>query len=167
MATQALPESLPTPKHIGRPSSYCEEIAREICDRIVQGQSLRTIAEDPDMPSTSCMMTWMAKYPTFQEHYVRARDTRAHARFERLDQVIEDMRNGLIDAHVARVEIDTLKWMCARENVKKYGDRIELAGDKDNPLVISVADVLRQREKQLGASDAITIDVAPEPKQLL
>jgi len=108
------------------------------------------------------MMNWMAKHPPFVERYVRARDIRAHARFERIDQVTQDMREGLIDANMARVEIDAIKWMCARENVKKYGDRIELAGDKDNPLTLSIAEVLRQRE-QLAGPVPVTIDVDSTP----
>ena len=147
---------------MARPSKYSETLAERICDGVTQGKSLRTIAESKDMPAVSNIFTWMAKHPTFQDRYVRARDTRAHARFERMDQVIQEARDGKIDPHVARLEIDTLKWMCARENVKKYGDRIELAGDKDNPLTLSIAEVLRQRE-QLGTSQPVTIDVDSTP----
>ena len=110
----------------------------------------------------ACIMKWMTKHPPFVERYVRARDFRAHARFERVDQVIQEAREGKIDPHVARLEIDTIKWMCGKENAKRYGDRIELAGDKDNPLTLSIAEVLRQRE-QLSSSQATVIDVDSTP----
>jgi hypothetical protein len=67
--------------------------------------------------------------------YARAREIRADARFERVDQVIEDMRAGVVDAQQARVEIDAIKWQAAKEAPSRYGDRLEVAGDPAAPLV--------------------------------
>ena len=41
---------------------------------------------------------------------------------------------------------------------KKYGDKLTLAGDANNPITISIAEVLRQREQLVGSAP-LTIDV--------
>lgn len=78
---------------------------------------------------------WLANSPTAQQHYARARGIRSDARFERSDKVLLDMRAGVIDAAQARVELDLIKWQCGKESPKKYGERVELAGDPNAPLI--------------------------------
>lgn len=121
-----------------RQSEYSEAIAAEICSRITQGQSLRTIGASDDMPGTSTIMKWLAQFPSFVELYMRARDMRSHARFESIDQVMQDLREGVIDANMARVMVDTIKWQCGKECAKRYGERLELAGDATAPLAVQV-----------------------------
>ncbi len=121
-----------------RTSEYTEEVATAFCAGIAEGKSVRTICEDESMPSTFTIMKWLAKNPPFALQYARARETRAHARFESIDAVLEDLRAGTIDPNAARVIIDAIKWQCGKENAKKYGDRLELSGDAANPLTIAV-----------------------------
>jgi transposase-like protein len=118
----------------GRPSTYTPEVAAEICARISSGDSVRTICADEGMPEARTIFRWLANYEDFRHQYAHARESRADARFESIDQVIEDMRLGVIDAQQARVQIDTIKWQAGKESAKRYGDRLELAGDKDAPI---------------------------------
>ena len=37
-----------------------------------------------------------------------------------------------------RLRIDARKWVIARMNPRKYGEKLELAGDKDSPVSIVV-----------------------------
>lgn len=124
---------------MGRPSSFTQEIADEICSQLASGESIRAICDDEEgLPSATTVFRWLAKYPEFREQYMCAREARADARFERIDGVVEDMRTGAIDHNQARVEIDAIKWQAGKESPKRYGDRLELAGDKDAPLTITV-----------------------------
>lgn len=119
----------------GRPSKYSEELADRVCMEIAIGKSVHALCEGKGMPSPATIFAWLTKHPTFLDKYVRARKERTNARFERLDQVIQDLRNGIIDHKVARVEIDVIKWQLGKENANKYGDRMIHAGDADAPLV--------------------------------
>lgn len=138
---------------MGAPTTYTPEIASAICDRLASGFSVRSIADQPDMPASATIFSWLTKYPAFAEQYTRARESRAHARFESMDQVILDMRNGVIDAAQARVEIDTIKWQCGKEMPAKYGDQLKL--EHSGTVGLSVAEILRQREERI-------INVTPE-----
>ncbi len=115
---------------MARHSSYTPEIAEQICSRLTCGASVRSICDDDDMPSDTTVFRWLASIPAFREQYARARETRGDARFERIDDVVQDMRNGVIDSNQARVEIDAIKWQCGKEAPKRYGDKLtaELSG---------------------------------------
>lgn len=66
--------------------------------------------------------------------YARALEGLAHDQAEKLEEAITDMREGRIDAQMARVEIDARKWFASKFLPKRYGDRQVLAGDPEAPL---------------------------------
>lgn len=66
--------------------------------------------------------------------YARACVALAHQQVESIDKSIEEMREGVIDAAQARVEIEARKWLASKFLPKQYGDRVQLAGDKESPL---------------------------------
>jgi hypothetical protein len=39
-----------------------------------------------------------------------------------------------------KLQVDTRKWLLSKLAPKKYGDRLELAGDKENPLQVQTID---------------------------
>lgn len=129
------PELQPEPQqvtkpHIGRPCEFTEAFSSAFCERIAGGEAVKSICSDPDMPSMDTVFKWLARFPVFTECYIRARETRAHSRFESIGQTLDDMRTGKIDAQMARVEVDALKWLCGKELPTRYGDltRMEHSG---------------------------------------
>lgn len=107
--------------------------ARKVCDLIAEGMSIRAACEQLNVKPSTFMLC--VSKPEFSAHYTRAREERADSRFEKLDQVVKDMRTGVIDSQMARVEIDTLKWQMGKERPKVYGERLELAGDQSAPIL--------------------------------
>lgn len=61
------------------------------------------------------------------DQYARATIALAHAQVEKLEQTIDDMRSGVIDAQMARVEIDARKWFASKFLPKQYGDKVDVA----------------------------------------
>lgn len=122
----------------GRPSRYNPEIADAICQKIVEGMTLAKIGRLKGFPAPATIFRWLAKegkeYDVFRENYVRARDSRADARFERLRDLADKVAKGLIDPAAGRAAADIEKWCLGREAPKKYGDALTLKGDKENPL---------------------------------
>lgn len=109
-------------KDKGRPTKYTDELAQQICTEIAEGSNLNKITQRDDMPSRFTLYKWLDEKEGFSNNYIRAKEQRADGRFDRIDQVILDMRNREIDPQMARVEIDAIKWQAGKEN-EKYGDK--------------------------------------------
>jgi hypothetical protein len=58
----------------GRPSNYNSEVAWAICDRLVEGESLRRICSDAGMPGKATVFRWIARHKEFRDRYISARD---------------------------------------------------------------------------------------------
>ncbi len=140
----------------GRPSGYSEDLADEICGYLSTGMSMASIALLDHMPEAATMFRWLGKYASFCDKYARAQEQRAIARVERMDSIAEQVLEGKLDPNAARVVLDTMKWVAARESPKKYGDRLELNGSI--AMTHSIAEALRMREATLAPA----IDVAPD-----
>jgi hypothetical protein len=131
---------------IGRPSDFTQEIADAICERIADGESLRAICLPEDMPARSTVFRWLAAHKEFQYQYARAREEQADALFDEILQIADDGRNDSYtddDGNVrtdhdviarSRLRVDSRKWMAGKLRPKKYGERLEIAGDPENPL---------------------------------
>lgn len=60
------------------------------------------------------------------DKYARALAALAEDQVEKMEQAIQDMRDGSIDAQMARVEIDARKWFASKFLPKRYGDKLDL-----------------------------------------
>lgn len=131
-------------KVAGRPALFSEKLALKVCEKIASGQSLRKIAGDKNMPSITTIWTWLDR-PSFAKQYARAREEQADALADEIteisDAIIPRGIDGRIDSgavNQARLKIDARKWIAAKLKPKKYGDRLELGGDKENPLELTI-----------------------------
>jgi hypothetical protein len=68
----------------GRPSTDTEAKAAEICERMVEGESLRTICKSSGMPTFVTVFNWRRAHPEFLEQYARAREDQADALAEEM-----------------------------------------------------------------------------------
>jgi hypothetical protein len=122
--------------------AYIQTVADEICARLADGQSLRGICQDPEMPAAPTVLDWVRENPTFAEQYARAREIGDDMEFERLEELADaeperDKDSGKVDpGWVAwqKNRVDVRKWTLARKRPRKYGDKLELSGDPENPL---------------------------------
>jgi hypothetical protein len=130
----------------GRPKGsgllYTEELAEGVCRRVSEGQSLRSACEDEGVKHPTFLL-WCNERPALADRYTRARDTGRALRFERLREISaaepERDANGKIDpgwVQWKKLHIDTEKWSLSKEEPKKYGDKLAVGGDSDNPLTI-------------------------------
>jgi hypothetical protein len=75
---------------------------------------------------------------TSGDSYARALEALAQDQVEKAEQVIEDMRNGIIDAQQARVELDARKWFASKFLPKRYGDKAEVEHSGNVGLTVNV-----------------------------
>lgn len=109
-----------------------------ICARISEGATVEAACKGECRPPVFYAL--LGSDETAANMYARARESRAHKRFEAIDSVIADLRSGKIDAASARVEIDTKKWQCGKELAKHYADKVtaEVTGPDGAPLRVQV-----------------------------
>jgi hypothetical protein len=58
----------------GRPSDYSTEIAMAICVKISDGESLRAICANSEMPDRATAFRWLALHDEFRAWYTFARE---------------------------------------------------------------------------------------------
>ena len=131
---------------MGRPHGYSEEVASAILERIAEGESLNKICKDDAMPSKSTVFKWLGEISGFSDRYARAREAQADVLF---DEILEIADDGLNDTYTddegnvrtnqdviarSRLRVDARKWMAGKLRPKKYGEKLELSGDPENPL---------------------------------
>ena len=148
-------ETEPQKKKTGRPTKYTPEIAKEICQQLADGIPLRQICRQDGFPAWQTVYDWMYRDDALGEEGVGLSRAIAHARELGQDAIAEDIFNevsmeperilsegggridsGYVQLIKARAEIK-LK-LLAKWNPKRYGDRVALAGDAENPLKTQV-----------------------------
>lgn len=131
---------------VGRPSDFTQEIADTICERLADGESLRSICRDDAMPCTSTVCKWLRDNEPFSQQYAHARELQADALFDDcLD--IADGKKAMLegsepDVQRDRLAVDTRKWMAGKLK-GKYSDKVKhVGGDEgDNPIAITGIDL--------------------------
>lgn len=121
----------------GRPTLYNEELADEICRRIMDGESLKHITSGDDMPSRSSVHLWLATNSLFSDKYARAKEDQADTLTDDMEDIARDIK---IDVKRARLIIDTRKWAASKLKPKKYGDKIDMTSDGEKLGVTLSAD---------------------------
>ena len=123
---------------VGRPTDYSKDLADEICSRLVEGESLRSICRSEGMPVTGTICRWLGEKPEFKEQYALARENQADTLADEIIDIADDgsndwmERNGkdgspgwfLNGEHVQRskLRVDARKWTASRLKPKKYGE---------------------------------------------
>jgi len=143
---------------MARPSDYSQEIADAICERIADGDSLRTICADDAMPNKATVFRWLAKHPAFSDQYAHAREAQADTLADELTDIADDGTNDWMERkgsegevigwrengeaiNRSRLRVDARKWIASKLKPKKYGDStmMQLSGPgKDGAHKIEV-----------------------------
>lgn len=137
MATKPAKKAEPV-KKTGRPSKYTEAIASEICSRIAEGQTLRSICRHEHMPSFGTVYRWIEGDEAFSARIARARDIGYDAIAEdamaiadtpligeevEIQQGKKKVKRGDMVTH-RRLQVETRLKLLAKWSPKRYGDKI-------------------------------------------
>lgn len=108
--------------HRKPPVRYSDELGDLICQRLRNGETLRSICESEDMPTESTVREWASEDTPFAAHYARARELGYQKMADDLVAIADEPG----DAHRNRLRVDTRKWLLSKALPKIYGDRIEV-----------------------------------------
>jgi hypothetical protein len=100
------------------------------------------------MPHIATIFNWHRSVDGFLEQYMRAKEEQADTNAEDLQEIVDEVRKGILDPQSARVAADILKWTSSKLKPKKYGDKLDLTSDgKQMPApIISIAAVPQNKE---------------------
>lgn len=116
----------------GRPALYSEELGNRICDLVAERVPVVDICAMEGMPSKDTLYRWKRQNKDFSDQCARAREHRADARQDHIDEIASKVLTGEIDPQAARVIIDAEKWQMSKEQPRRYGDKLAIGGDPES-----------------------------------
>lgn len=136
-------------------TEFTQSIFDEICERISDGESLRSICRDEHMPTKTSVFRWLAADKVLSDQYARSREAQADALFDDILEIADNSKNDWMEKrgeedvgwllngdHIARtkVRIDARKWMAGKMRPKVYGDKVDHthAGPDGGPLSVTI-----------------------------
>lgn len=115
-----------TKRKTGRPTKYSGEMVEDICEKIANGRSLRSICAEDCMPTMSTVCKWLSENKEFSEQYARAREKQADYFAEEIIEIADSAVEESAAVSKAKLQIDARKWAASKIAPKKYGDKTEL-----------------------------------------
>lgn len=120
---------------------FSPDLFDKVCERLANGESLRKICRDDDMPSTASVCKWLANDDggKLVEQYTRAREMQADALFDDCLDIADQYEGAEEEVdHIqrAKLRIDTRKWMAGKLRPKKYGEKLDV--DHGGSLTINL-----------------------------
>jgi hypothetical protein len=148
------------PRGRGRPSEYTDAIANAICQRIADGESLRSICQDKAMPDRSTVFRWLSQKRGFRDLYTRAREAQADLLFDEIISIADNTKGDFVEVkqgketvvranhanvHRDRLKVDARKWVASKLQPRKYGEHFALGPgvDDEGKPVAPVLNILR------------------------
>lgn len=143
-----------------------------ICQAVLQGMrdglSAFKACQAAGVPQ-STFNRWVDADAKLAEDYAHAREDlierMANEVLELADSEVPETGDGKRDWQAIqqrKLQVDSRKWLLSKLAPKKYGDRLELAGDKENPLQVQTIDATKLPTDVLAQIIAAKDANAPE-----
>lgn len=126
----------------GRPTVFTPKRARQICEMLAEGRTLRDVCRDETLPAESTVRAWaLEDREGFSAQYARAREIGYHAMADETLEISDDGRNDWMERNSpdnpgwdvngehmqrSRLRVDTRKWLLSKALPKVYGDKVAL-----------------------------------------
>lgn len=116
------------------------DVMEEMCVLIAQGASVHRLTAQPGFPSRETFFSHCREDPWYAKRYNEALQLRG----EHFADQIVDMADQALEAPTAekvaalKLMVNTRQWVVSRLLPKKYGDKVIVQGDADNPIVTAL-----------------------------
>lgn len=134
--------------------AYSQEIADKICARLAEGESLRSICAEEDMPGRRTVFDWLEANADFRTKYARAREFQAETLVDEMQDIADDARNDYMEKFdkdgvsigyqingeaVARskIRLEQRRWYAEKLLPKKYGPKLDVKVDANVQGMVS------------------------------
>lgn len=120
--------------------TYTDKLADEICGRLMEGESLRSICRDESMPGLQTLFDWLcderAQFDRFRSRYARAREVQADVMDARIMELADNSTPET--ANSDRVKLSALQWRASKLAPKKYGDKLNVDAKQSGEVTVKV-----------------------------
>ena len=120
---------------MGRPSLYSQELIETIAERLSKGEPMASICRDEGMPHPSTVWDWTQADAAVSQIIARARLAGFDAIAANARETARGKGESTEDVQRDKLIIETDLKLLAKWDPKRYGDRMTLAGDADNPVM--------------------------------
>jgi hypothetical protein len=115
---------------MARLTEYDFNLCKTICERVSLGEHIKTVLDsDKSYPTFPTWCTWKREHDELFNLYTKSIQDKAEMVTFEIDQTLQDMRNGIVEAPVGRIIIDTLKWYASKFYPKMFGDKVDITSD--------------------------------------
>lgn len=151
------------------------QLARKKISKVTPEQIQRIISliESGSSERAACKMVGVNR-PTFRNaalrheadsQYAHALEALAADQIEKMEQTIEDMRAGVVDSSMARVELDARKWFASKLLPKKYGDKLDVTSG-GQALPTPILGVMPAPDTTRDVIEGEIVELDETPKEL-
>jgi hypothetical protein len=131
-------------------TTFTDDLATAICERIALGESVRKICKGDDMPCPATIYNWLEEHEAFLEQYTRARARQAELMLDEILEIADDDSEDVDRVHGAmpvvvsraKLQIDARKWAMSKLAPKKYGDKVDVTSGGDKLPGIPVIQII-------------------------
>ena len=140
-------------------TNYTRDLADIICDRMTEGESLRAICRNVDMPSEGAVRGWAVRdVDGFGDRYRAARlllmDFWA-------DQIVDIADDGDLDPRDRQIRTGVRQWIMSKVS-RGYGERLVHSGDPESPVRVMhqllLTDLTGEQLEALDRFTALIVD---------
>jgi hypothetical protein len=119
----------------GPAPTFNKAVSRSICDLIGDGSSLNSACAQLGIPRRT-VRGWLVKYEDFSREVTAAQQMAWDSLAEEIVDIV-DAADGSSQSEVtkARAQADMRRWLLSKVRPAQYGDRVQLAGDPESPLI--------------------------------
>jgi len=111
---------------MARLTEYNFDLCVEICNQVADGNNIKTIlASKEEYPVFSTWCKWKRENQELSNLYVNSIQDKGESVDAQIDEIWQGCKNGLYDASIANVLIQTLKWKASKYYPKMFGDKIQ------------------------------------------
>lgn len=129
------------PNPVGPPTIFTPELFLTICDRLSNGESLRSVCRDETMPDKKTVLRWIRDDDQLRIQYARAKEESADALVDEMIEIADDASNDFMTiekgnssyevenrevTNRSKLRVETRKWIASKLKPKRYGDKLDV-----------------------------------------
>jgi hypothetical protein len=124
---------------MARPSEYDFELCKKICDEVANGENIISVLKESSYPSWSTFRRWKNENDELRTLYVNSQQDKGIALENEIDDVMQSLKAGEMEASVGNVLIQTLKWKMAKFYPKMFGDKLDVDHTSKGEKITSIS----------------------------